>query len=215
MESHNFRKETLNIKVTMNNFKKSLTIAALVIIIIAWFIGYNYENSNFQSSITNAVKDVDSLTQFSTNTFNAYSNNSFVGYLVSSESNGYSGPLILATLIDTNGTINSNYVVNHKETYSFYKKVIDKNYLFFFDGMKINEPLNFDQDVDVVSGATITSKCIFDAVDYNRVKASSEIFNIEVSPSNPKSFQFGLREVLLLLTVAFGFFAFFTQLARF
>ncbi len=75
---------------------------------------------------------------------------------------GYGGPVSLAIEVDDGETIRGLSLVDHSETASFVEDVRDAELLASWDGLTIEEAVA--HDVDVVTGATLTSRAIIETV---------------------------------------------------
>ncbi len=75
---------------------------------------------------------------------------------------GYGGPLSLAIEVDDEQIIRAVALVDHSETGSFVEDVREAELLASWDGLTLEEAAT--RDVDVVSGATLTSRGIIETV---------------------------------------------------
>ncbi len=75
---------------------------------------------------------------------------------------GYGGPVSLAIEVDDEDTVRGLALIDHSETPSFVEDVREEELLARWDGLAIDEAVA--HDVDVVSGATMTSRAIIETV---------------------------------------------------
>lgn len=116
-------------------------------------------------------------------TYAAYKNDgqdSIIGYVTLGSAVGYGGPLDVLVASDTRGDIVEIKVVNHKETPSFFFKVIHENFLDQFDGESIKNQFKIGEDIDAISGATLTSRGISNAVKQASHHVAVNQLNMEV-----------------------------------
>ncbi len=120
--------------------------------------------------------------------------------LLIAEGTGYGGPFILgvrAIRTDESARIQEVVVLSHKETPSYIQKLIRKNFFHQF----INKPLTNDflygQDVDAVSGATISAQGFTIAAAQALHKGAVEHLKLEKTWKE-KEYAWGINEFLML-----------------
>lgn len=120
--------------------------------------------------------------------------------LVIVEGTGYGGPFILgvrAIRTDESARIQEVVILSHKETPSYIQKMIRKNFFYQF----INKPLTNDflygQDVDAVSGATISAQGFTSATAQALHKGAIEHLKLEKTWKD-KEYEWGSDEFLML-----------------
>lgn len=82
------------------------------------------------------------------------------GYIFRINSKGYGGPLVLAVGVDLSGKIVGVAVVASKETVGVGSKVLEDENLKRWVGKTSKDKLVVGEDVQAVTGATITSKAV-------------------------------------------------------
>ena len=93
------------------------------------------------------------------------------GVVITSQSSGFGGKLTVMTGIRKNGEITGVFVLDHRETPGIGEKPMEEDYLSAYIGATeiVLERRADDDDpgvrIDTVTGATITSVAIFDAVE--------------------------------------------------
>ena len=95
------------------------------------------------------------------------------GYILVVRTKGYGGPLTLAVGIDKSGIVKGIAVVASKETVGLGSKALEDSYLGRFKGKTVKEKLKVGEDVQAVTGATITSKAVT-----NQVKQALEALDL-------------------------------------
>jgi Na+-translocating ferredoxin:NAD+ oxidoreductase RnfG subunit len=122
----------------------------------------------------------------------------FLGYSAVEKSQGWGGPLQVATIIDPEGTINRIAILDHKETPSFFLKLQRHNFFSQFSGEKNTEPFVLGEDIDTITQATVTSKAVTDAVRTASHGVGRNVFGLDI-PKEQKRWDFGIDELMLLL----------------
>ena len=121
-----------------------------------------------------------------------------MGYCAVEKSQGWGGPLLVASIIDLGGTLKRIAVLDHKETPSFFLKLQRHNFFVQFSGKQITEPFVLREDIDTITQATITSKAVTDAVRTASHAVGRKFLNLQIKEIQAR-WNFGINELLLLL----------------
>jgi len=78
-------------------------------------------------------------------------------YVIVEKAKGWGGPAVVATKIDSAGIINEVKVISHMETPAFFQALLREEFFNQFSGMDAAGDFSCDEDIDCVSGATISS----------------------------------------------------------
>lgn len=88
------------------------------------------------------------------------------GYVITSTAKGYGGTMTVMTAFDANGMIKQLKVTDDAETQGIGSRVSKgSEYWATYAGLDGSAPLVLDQDVDRLSGATISSRALNSAVN--------------------------------------------------
>ena len=87
-----------------------------------------------------------------------YREDAWLGYAVDLDSRGFGGNINMMVGIAADGTVCGVRVISHSETPGLGSRATLSSYLDHFTGF--GEPLTIKQDVDAISGATISSKAV-------------------------------------------------------
>lgn len=83
------------------------------------------------------------------------------GVVVKVASTGYGGPIVLLVGVDTEkGTITGIKVLEHQETPGLGSNVAESPFLSQFLGKPLTDPFTVGEDIQAVSGATISSRAV-------------------------------------------------------
>jgi electron transport complex protein RnfG len=82
------------------------------------------------------------------------------GYIFKINTKGYGGPLVVAIGVGLNGKIQGISVISSRETMGLGSKVLEEENLAKYRGKTSDDPLEVGEDVQAVTGATITSKAV-------------------------------------------------------
>jgi Na+-translocating ferredoxin:NAD+ oxidoreductase RnfG subunit len=185
-------------------FKKSINIIAIFIIFIALTASYIIPDNNLISSMQKVFPKADNFNKISTNplTFEVIKNvqnekKDKIGYVVIADANGYGGPVKMVTAINMQGKIIKTIIAEHKDTPSFIYKIKNNNFLQQFVGKNISAPLSINEDIDSISGATLSSNGISKAISKGSHYVATTQFNINISQKK-QIIQFGIKEIIVL-----------------
>ena len=92
----------------------------------------------------------------------AYRNKEFLGWFILDQVVGKHELIQWAAAIDKNGSIQNLEILNYKETFGY--EVKQKKWRSQFIGKTVKDPLKLDQDIENISGATLSSRHITEGV---------------------------------------------------
>jgi Na+-translocating ferredoxin:NAD+ oxidoreductase RnfG subunit len=127
----------------------------------------------------------------------ALGKDSFSGYYVITGTQGWGGPLQIATAINRQGAVYEVLVLSHKETPSFFNKLQRKEFFEQFKEKNIASPFLPEENIDTITQATISSEAFIKAIRMGSHSTAKKIFNLNVLEKKPE-WKFGLNEILLL-----------------
>ncbi len=204
------KKTPISKQARTRRLERFLAVTAVITIIIAWFAGVALEASDLQPAIEAAWPEAGHFERVSGDTFAAYQDaaaEQLLGYVTVGEAAGYGGPLQLAVAVDLGGEVVGTAVVSHKETPSFFARVEGGGFLLQLWGKSFGDPFQLDEDLDGVSGATVTSRALAEAALQGSRLIAVEQLGETVLAAPPPPIQFGMPEITVLALFAVGYFA--------
>ncbi len=194
--------------------ERVLGITAAGFLILAAILGFYRAESSIEPYLNELLSEEERYEQISNTTYEviACEENSSSAYIEIAESMGYGGPLKLASLIDTSGTVIKQVIIDHKETPSYVEKVKDQKFPRQLSGKNYQNTFRLKDDLDGVSGATYTSSAMANATRQACYKVASEQLNLPVPVVDEPTIRFGLPEVLLILLYALSLFGIYSQI---
>ena len=186
--------------------KKYINWLAYISLAIAFVIGYfqfSDHKKNEVSHLEFIIENEFLLTEFDSETFSVLKNDSLFGYLSIGEAQGYGGPLSIAVLADTSGVIRETELINSYESASFVAKLFNKKYFDQFSDKVVNSRFIIKEDLDAVSGATVSSIAIAEAARDASFKIAENNLKMEI-PHIERIFQFAAKEAIVLLLFILG-----------
>lgn len=120
---------------------------------------------------TNASNIV--IKKLSDTAYEASSDNNKIGYVFIYENKGYVGPVRVMTGVNSEGSVTGVKILSSKETAGLGSKAGDPSFLNqysrsggFIDAFKVvKEQPSADDEIQAVTGATVTSRAVTDAVN--------------------------------------------------
>jgi len=186
--------------------KKYVNWLAYILLAIAFIIGTSHSSDkkrNEVSQLEYLLKDKLLLNELESETYSVQKHDSLIGYLAMGEAQGYGGPLSIAVIADTKGIIKTVELINNFESASFLAKLSNEKYYAQYPGKEVNNRFIIKEDLDAVSGATVSSVAIANAVRAASFKIAETNLNIEI-PNIEKSFRFTPKEGIALLLFVLG-----------
>jgi len=116
---------------------------------------------------------------------------------------GWGGPLELAVEVCPDGTITALHLLDHVETAAFLARVERKGFYEQLEGRSVLDPLVAHQDVDTISGATLSTEGLTRAARHASHAVATQAMGLEPPPEPRPKPRVGWQE----LSVA-GLFAF-------
>lgn len=127
-------------------------------------------------------------------------------YVVISEAKGYGGPMVVGIRAsEEEAKVVEILDLENKETPAYFEKVKKKGFFRQFARKKISDDFMLGEDIDAVSGATITSRGFTDATRSAMHIAATEHFKMKPTWKQP-DWIFGWEEIGLLGVFALAFF---------
>lgn len=142
---------------------------------------------------TNNMPDVYAVSDFRTNTPE--------GWFVISEQQGWGGPMELGIWINQHAEIEGLRVLKHRETPVFFNMLVKGNYFNQYAEKSITSLFRLGQDIDGVSGATVSSLAISQAVQKGAHYWGREHFDFAIERP-AMEWQVGSNEFILIVFYA-------------
>ncbi|WP_051252377.1 FMN-binding protein [Ferrimonas kyonanensis] len=178
-----------------------LTVASWLSLVIAFAVGLVWQQPNYQGLLQQAFPQ-GKLTRIEGAQGDQYRlEQQGETTLVSlAESQGYGGPMSVAVTIGANGRIVATHLLQHKETPGYIFRFNEGKYYRQFSGQPVNHNFRLGDDIDALSGATLTSRGLATAVR-QAAHNSVDHFGLPESWQEP-GFDAGIKELLAALLFA-------------
>ena len=143
-----------------HRLERLLAIAALALIAVAWFIGLSRSEADLEPYIQKAIPQAGFIEQIQGDMYSAWdtpNKDNLLGYISPGTANGYGGELRVVVTVSEEGTILGITVIDHKETFSFFRRVLRSRLLDNLMGKPYSDSFIPGQDVDTISCLLYTS----------------------------------------------------------
>jgi uncharacterized protein with FMN-binding domain len=181
-----------------------IRLAVIAWFVTCWWIGADRAGIDLKPFLTVAWPDAERFEELEGDAYRAMGDKGDVlGYVTTGTASGYGGPLTMAISMTPNGVVDSVAVVEHRETPSFFRRVIDARFLGRLTGKANDDAIVLNEDVDGISGATYTSLAMTQSVHRAAREIAGEFLELEMLPDE-RRIVFGLPEIVLiaLFTIA-------------
>ncbi len=187
-----------------------LALAAVGLIVMAWFIGLSKSEADLEPLLENAFPQAGYIEQIQGGVYEAWNSqdkDNFLAYLSLGTADGYGGELKVVAAVSKEGTVFDIVVLAHKETFSFFRRVLRSRLIDRLKNKSYGDPFFLGQDVDVITGATYSARALTEAVKNATRQVSTKILNLPVIEEPPLKVQVGTPEIVLLALFLFGLIA--------
>lgn len=179
-------------------------IAAVAALVAAWFYGYFSSGVAVAPLVQQVLPGAVSV-QETHGVFVARDEaGAVVGYAAAGQAPGYGGPVELLVAVAPDGQIVGVRFLQEHESPGFFRLVLNSDLLSQYGERTAADPLRLGEDLDAVSGATMSAEGVAGAVR----RAVDEIAAEGLEQPRPvveQEIQFGVPEIVLLLLFAAGY----------
>ncbi|KAA3648436.1 MAG: FMN-binding protein [Chloroflexi bacterium] len=188
-----------------------LGVVAITTVVIAWIVGASRAKADLWPAIEAVFPEADHITHsdHEGDLYMAWADGDeehLIGYVALGEANGYGGPLTMAVGVDANGEIISLSIAQEKETPSWSTRIRNSDFVSSLLGKSYDEAFKVGEDVDAITGATVSSKGIAEAV-LNGGQIAARHIGLPVAPLPAPEIVFGIPEIVLIALFAVGYVA--------
>jgi FMN-binding domain/4Fe-4S binding domain len=179
-------------------------------ILFAFWLGGQKKSADIAPRIERIFKETGSIEE-ADGIYAAYRSNSdddkeLLGWAATGTASGYGGPLLVVTGIDTSGNFVSAEVVEHRETYVFFKLARPETVFHKLKGKSILDIAERNYTLESISGATRSLEAVTGSINDALGKISAGRFGIDL-PDPEYPLEFGLPEITVILLFAVGILA--------
>ncbi|WP_413112902.1 4Fe-4S binding protein [Thaumasiovibrio sp. DFM-14] len=165
--------------------EKILSIFSILLFVVAWYLGGERNQHNQLAQLTHLMLQAEQLTPTGSNSYRGVSvaqdGSETVEWISVGHGIGYGGEMTAGINVSPSGKVQSFAVIASKETSSYLHKVMQSGIADRILGQSIESTVL----VDSVTGATLTTNALNDAIDRAAEPVREQLFNFRLS--EPKS----------------------------
>ena len=181
---------------------------AFLILLAAWLFGYFTTGSDVEPYITQVLPDAQRI-EHNGSLFTAYATGAdgqeqIIGYAMAGSAAGYGGPLSVMVGTDPAGNVVGVAVIENRETPNFFRQLDRNRYFDQFMGTSYADALTLGDDIDAVSGATLSSEGVAQSIRQAVRTIGAQQVGATL-PADNRPINFGAPEVALLALFAVSF----------
>jgi uncharacterized protein with FMN-binding domain len=198
----------LKISVAISPFEKQIWSVlgrlAYLSLVVAFFLGLMSDGKDYETMLHLKFPEAK-LTKLRDNpTVFRIGAEGSGNYALIQEGQGYGGPFVIGLRIMEDAKIHEVVLFDNKETPAFLDKIEKANFPAQFAGKHVTDDFLVGADVDVISGATISTRAATMAVRNGAHIAATEYFKLKPT-WKPVPWNFGLGEILIILMFMLAF----------
>ncbi|MDT8304674.1 MAG: FMN-binding protein [Anaerolineae bacterium] len=183
---------------------RRLMVLALVVLLGAWFYGYWASNGSASSLVPQVLPGATSIEQQGDLFIGRDAGGKVIGYAATGEAPGYGGPVTVLVGVTADGAISGVQLVTQRESPGFFRLVTGSGLFDAYGSRNAYDPLRLGEDLDAVSGATISAEGVASAVRVALREVTAKGLDAARLPER-KRIKFGVPEVALILLFAAGY----------
>ncbi len=196
--------------MTSKLLERVLALVAVGLIIAAWFVGLNRSEADLEPFFQRLFPQSRHFEQIQGNVYAAWDTedkDNLLGYASLGTADGYGGALKVIAAVSSEGSVTGIEVVDHKETFSFFRRVLRSRLIDNLKDKSYADPFLIGQDIDGVTGATYSVRALVDAVKKATRQVATKALNLPAIEEPSPKVQFGTPEIVLLTLFLFGLIA--------
>lgn len=190
--------------------KDKITFWLAIVSVITALCYYMFfaKNTDIEAVLHQTVPEADNFEQINKEplAFKALKDNKVIYYCAIDKARGYQSLVAMLAVVDPDGNLKNVAVIEQQETPVFFGRLINKKFIDQFAGQKINNGFKLGENIDAVTGATVSSTAVTRAVN-NAVKyIGASQLDISVRDTYSKV-EFGRKEIFLIIVMALAVYA--------
>ncbi|MBK8900686.1 MAG: FMN-binding protein [Anaerolineaceae bacterium] len=184
--------------------ERLLIILTVALVVAAWIFGYFTSGTDVAPLVPELLPGTAQVRTEGQLFIALDAAGEVIGYAALGSAPGYGGPIDMLVAVDPEGNILNTQVVTERESPGFFRLVTSSDLMGEYHGRPITDALQLGQDLDAVTGATVSAEGVAAAVRAATRQIADEALNVSL-PTEQKPIQFGWPETILLLLFASGY----------
>ena len=179
-----------------NRWKRIVFWIGMVSLVVAYAFGKINSQPDYASTFKTYF-DEAKIDHMGKDIFRITISDTLYAHLNTAGNNGYGGPLEVAVAVQSDSLISDVVVVSERETQSFFNKLVNRGFFDQFKGLSVTGRFDLGQNVDGVSGATVSSVAFTHAIEKAAYDYAALQYGIHDLLDTP-DLTFGTSEVAIL-----------------
>lgn len=179
-------------------------VGTVLIVIAAWIYGYVSNGSDAAALVQDVLPGAAEIRTERTLFVGLDETGNVIGYAAVGSASGYGGPIDMLVGVDVNGRILGATIIEQRESPGFFRLIERSDLIASYSDKAITDPLKLGEDLDAVSGATISSEGIASSIKVALRTIAADGLNDPLPPER-KPIKFGAPELVLILLFASGY----------
>jgi len=176
----------------------------MALIVAAWVYGYLTSGSDILPLVGGVLPGAASVEPNGSIFVGRSADGTLVGYAAVGSAPGYGGPIDMLVGVSPSGRILGTRVVAQRESPGFFRRFTSENFFRQYDGVPIMNTLRLGEDLDGLSGATLSAEGIAAGVRQAVRLVAQEGLHTALPPEQ-KRLQIGVPEIVLVLLFVAGY----------
>jgi uncharacterized protein with FMN-binding domain len=165
--------------------RKSIVFLAIVSLLAAYVTGLSIRNEASHKLIQESFPEIQ-VAEKGDGLYSLSKDGQRLSYLALHKGLGWGGPFSMAVVVTPDKRIHHVKVLNHTETPSYFDHLIKRKFFDQFKGLNIDTPIKERTDIDMISGATVSSVAFTKAARLASHNAGNNIFAMSIEEDHPE-----------------------------
>jgi hypothetical protein len=179
-------------------------VVTVILIVAAWLYGYFAAGVDVAPLANKVLPGAATIERAGDLFVGRSADGALAGYAGVGRGSGYGGPMDLLVGVAPDGTILGVEMVEQRESPGFFRLVHSNKLLESYATRSISAPLRLGEDLDSVSGATMSAEGVAGAVRAAARTVAADAFKTPL-PAESRSLQIGAPEIVLVLLFVSGY----------
>lgn len=185
--------------------QRLVLLGSIFLAVVAWLIGFFTGTANVIPMVSEVIPNSVRV-ETQGNIYVAFdSYDGIVGYAAVGKAQGYAGPIEMLVGIDPAGNITGVKIVKQRETPGFFRLILSEGFPDQFVTHTFQDPLQINDDLDAVSGATFSAEGIAASIR-QAVRLIAQQGLGSPLPLESRPIKFGIPELTLIGLYTAGYF---------
>jgi len=192
------------------NLETSLAVIAVAAILVAWVLSRFVSGTAVEPFLEQALPEAKRFQPINGDLYSAWGPGEtgpevLIGYVAIGEASGYGGPLKMAVGVSPQGEVLGMAIIEHKETPTFLYRVMRMDFPKELIGKRFSDRIQLGEDVDAVSGATLTSRAMAEVVRDSVYRVASDQLGLQPPLQEPQKLIIGIPELAVAAFFGAGY----------